>query len=171
MQSLYTSVPIAVALVLVQLVQTRSSSTQPASAHVTLIPVGSKLGEVQSAYTSMLLSTPDGGTGVPGAELGAPVLGAGALETVGLESAVLGAGVLAGGVVGAELPTWEPGVLDVQPARARMAVQTQPDSAKERREKVIMYLKTPQNSIWLAVPGHHLTSAVVRPRRGHGTRG
>jgi hypothetical protein len=130
-QSLYTSVPIAVALVLVQLVQTRSSSTQPASAHVTLIPVGSKLGEVQSAYTSMLLSTPDGGTGVPGAELGAPVLGA---------------GVLAGGVVGAELPTREPGVLDVQPARARMAVQTEPDSAKGRREKVIMSLKTPQTA-------------------------
>jgi hypothetical protein len=143
---LYTSVPIAVALVLVQLVQTRFSSTQPASAHVTLIPVGSKLGEVQSAYTSMLLSTPDGGTGVPGAELGAPVLGAGVLETVGLESAVLGAGVLAGGVVGAELPTREPGVLDAQPARARMAVQTEPDSAKGRREKVIMSLRTPQTA-------------------------
>lgn len=131
MQSLYANVPIAVALVLVQLVQTRSFSTQPASAHVTLIPVGSKLGEVQSAYTSMLLSTRDGGTGVPGAELGAPVLGA---------------GVLAGGVVGAELPTWEPGVADAQPATARIAVQTAPDSAKGRREKVIMSLKTPQTA-------------------------
>ena len=120
MQSLYTSVPSAVALVLVQLVQTRSSSTQPASAHVTLIPVGSKLGEVQSAYTPMLLSTPDGGTGVPGAELGAPVLGA---------------GVLAGGLVGAELPTREPRVLDEQPARARMAMHTEPDSAKEEARK------------------------------------
>jgi hypothetical protein len=63
-QSLYTSVPVAVALVLVQLVQTRSTSTQPSSAHVTLIPAGSKLGEVQSAYTSMLVSTLDDGTGV-----------------------------------------------------------------------------------------------------------
>ncbi len=65
-QSLYTSVPIAVALVPVQLVQTRFSSTQPASAHVTLIPVGSKLGDVQLAYTSMLRSTLADGTGMTG---------------------------------------------------------------------------------------------------------
>ncbi len=68
MQSLYTSVPVAVALALVQLVQTRSSRTQPASAHVTLIPVGSKLGDVQSAYTLMLVSTLAGGTVMTGRE-------------------------------------------------------------------------------------------------------
>ncbi len=65
-QSLYTSVPIAVALVPVQLVQTRFSRTQPALAHVTVIPVGSKLGDVQLAYTSMLRSTLADGTRMTG---------------------------------------------------------------------------------------------------------
>lgn len=90
------------------------------------------------------------------------MLGARVPETAGLAAAVLGAAVLADGVAGARLPTWEPGVLGEQPASATMAAQTQPDSAKERREKVIMYRKTPQNSIGLAVPGHNLTSAVAR---------
>jgi hypothetical protein len=67
-QSLYVRVPIAVALVLVQLVQTSSSRTQPASAHVTLIQVGSKLGDVQSAYTSMLVSALADGTAMTGGE-------------------------------------------------------------------------------------------------------
>jgi hypothetical protein len=50
-------VPVPIALVLVQLDHARSFRLQPASAHVTVMAVGSKLGDVQSAYTSMLLST------------------------------------------------------------------------------------------------------------------
>jgi hypothetical protein len=70
----------------------------------------------------------------------AAVLGAGVLETAGPE-AVLGAGVLAAGVVGAEFASWELGVLVEQPASASVAVQTQPDSVKGRRRKVITSLR------------------------------
>lgn len=79
MQSLYTNVPVPVAVVGVQLVHTSPSSTHPASAHVKMIDFGSTTGDVQLPYTSMRASTPADvadGAGVAGvdvAELGAGV--------------------------------------------------------------------------------------------------
>jgi hypothetical protein len=97
-------VPDPVARALVQFVHVRSVRLQPPSAHVTLIAVGSKLGDVQLAYISMLLSTlvaePDGAedagaTGATGVGAGdAAALGVGDAAAVGVGGGVSDTGAV-----------------------------------------------------------------------------